>query len=681
MSSKVYDINELNIDTILLKTRKLKKLCDNGGNINSQHLNALIEILDYFFEKYNDCFLSSVVWEVVDKIIILENTIEDRKSIDVDLDISINFCEFLFSKLVCHTNYENDNLTYSFSFNCLRRHLCSVISSFLNFNNSTSRRKIETAFTNQLLNLTKQLFENIKIENDLELKISYTEFLWRAFRRVDLSTFNIKRFHVNIETLEKLKNFKILKFDEECINWLKEENFLDGKCIIENGSFIISGNKKYVKKECTLCYLGKSSMFLYYDNVEEDEKCKIEVPYYHITSAYFKNKDIFTLECKAIVEQTNIFCLWGEDVKNSIDHETINKFTLSIEVKKSSKEIKNIMNSLLDTLSLKLEKEEQKRQKCDIQTNAHNKQYKKKEDKVRLSYFSEDNIVERLQDSPLTSNSSFKDKDISEKLLRNNTRKRIETLKCKGSDKRETEKSRDCTLAQQREYMYTIEKKKKNLEKECKLKYNKLSEQKNYVKGYEDNGDFKKQPENEHFLMNYKLDISTPQVRIKGHNIIERDSDTEIIIEKIISCHKEKKEKFKMNLKKNFCDALNEIDNHIKSLIEKQKIRRDELHKKYEKKKKSIMFSTEKEISMLTKEMNVLIESMKKISVNKNDVKKVYEEGKFIFCTSEILNKSQGLVKKIKENLEKMNTDIIGKEKEYNKRKKLCFKALATAYE
>lgn len=38
------------------------------GNVNKQHLNTLIEILDHFFEKYNDCFLSSVVWEVVDKI-------------------------------------------------------------------------------------------------------------------------------------------------------------------------------------------------------------------------------------------------------------------------------------------------------------------------------------------------------------------------------------------------------------------------------------------------------------------------------------------------------------------------------------------------------------------------------------------------------------------------------------
>ncbi|CAD2093568.1 conserved Plasmodium protein, unknown function [Plasmodium vinckei brucechwatti] len=150
MCSKLYNINELNKDTILLKTKKLKTLCENEGDINKQHLNTLIEILDHFFEKYNDCFLPSVAWEVVDKIIMLENTIEEKKSIDVELDTSIKFCEFIFTKLIYFSNYENDNLAYLFGFNCLRRHLCSVISSFLNFNNSASRRKIETAFTNQL---------------------------------------------------------------------------------------------------------------------------------------------------------------------------------------------------------------------------------------------------------------------------------------------------------------------------------------------------------------------------------------------------------------------------------------------------------------------------------------------------------------------------------------------------
>ncbi|SBT46333.1 conserved Plasmodium protein, unknown function [Plasmodium ovale wallikeri] len=356
MNSK-FDINNLNKDTILLKTRKLKKLCENEGSVNNQHLNTLIDVLTCFFEKYNDCILSSVVWEVVDKIILLENTIEEGKGIDVDLDSSIRFCEFVFSKIVCYANYENDNLAYFFSFNCLRRHLCSVISSFLNFNTSSARRKIESSFSSQLINITEKIFEKIKIENDLELKVSYTEFLWRSFRRIDLSTFDIKRFRVDIETFQKLKNLKILKFDEECINWLKEENYMDGKSIIENGSFIISANKKYVNKDFILCYLGKCSVLLYYDNEEEDEKSKIEIPYYHISKIYFKNKNLFVLDCKAIVNETNLFCLWGEDIKNHIDHETINKFTLSLDVRKGSKEIRKDLHKLLDRVNSKLKKE------------------------------------------------------------------------------------------------------------------------------------------------------------------------------------------------------------------------------------------------------------------------------------------------------------------------------------
>ncbi|SBT45754.1 conserved Plasmodium protein, unknown function [Plasmodium ovale wallikeri] len=335
MNSK-FDINNLNKDTILLKTRKLKKLCENEGSVNNQHLNTLIDVLTCFFEKYNDCILSSVVWEVVDKIILLENTIEEGKGIDVDLDSSIRFCEFVFSKIVCYANYENDNLAYFFSFNCLRRHLCSVISSFLNFNTSSARRKIESSFSSQLINITEKIFEKIKIENDLELKVSYTEFLWRSFRRIDLSTFDIKRFRVDIETFQKLKNLKILKFDEECINWLKEENYMDGKSIIEN---------------------GKCSVLLYYDNEEEDEKSKIEIPYYHISKIYFKNKNLFVLDCKAIVNETNLFCLWGEDIKNHIDHETINKFTLSLDVRKGSKEIRKDLHKLLDRVNSKLKKE------------------------------------------------------------------------------------------------------------------------------------------------------------------------------------------------------------------------------------------------------------------------------------------------------------------------------------
>ncbi|SCM11011.1 conserved Plasmodium protein, unknown function [Plasmodium chabaudi adami] len=651
MGSKLYNINELNKDTILLKTKKLKTLCENEGNINKQHLNTLIEILDHFFEKYNDCFLSSVVWEVVDKIIMLENTIEEKKSIDVELDTSIKFCEFVFTKLIYFSNYENDNLAYLFGFNCLRRHLCSVISSFLNFNNTASRRKIETAFTNQLTNLVKKIFENIKSECDLELKVSYTELLWRSFRRIDLSTFNIKSLGINIETLERLKNFKILKFDEECINWLKEKNYIDKKNIIENGSFVINANKSVVNKDFLLCYLGDCSIFLYYDNNEENEKCKIEIPYYHITSIHSKSKKSFTLDCKAIADHTNIFCLWSEDAKNSIDHETVNKLTLSLKIKKTSKGIKEL-STVLDNIILKLKRGENNNEKETSEWKKHKnnkKKYKKNE-----SESEEREAKKRFDRSEVSSSSSFADNNIRD-VLKNTNLLKIETYEDKGCKKR----------------------KGKNNEGHYKPKHEKLSN----VKGYENKNILKKNQDRERMLTDYKFDLNTPQVNEKHQNDGDQDSDIEIMIEKIISCKKEKREKFKMDVKKKFSDALNDIDTNIKSLIEKQKCRRDELQKKYEKKKKNIIFNTEKEISVLSKEMNVLIENMKKISLNKNDVKKLYEEGKSIFYPNEVLDKSQVLIQRIHEKLEKMNSNIVEKEKEYSKRKKLCFKALATAYE
>ncbi|WBY58055.1 hypothetical protein Py17XNL_001002325 [Plasmodium yoelii yoelii] len=649
MCSKLYDINELNKDTILLKTKKLKTLCENEGNVNKQHLNTLIEILDHFFEKYNDCFLSSVVWEVVDKIIMLENTIEEKKSIDVELDISIKFCEFIFSKLIFFSNYENNNLAYLFGFNCLRRHLCSLISSFLNFNNSASRRKIESAFTNQLINLVKKIFENIKIESDLELKVSYTELLWRSFRRIDLTTFNIKSLGINIETLEKLKDFKILKFDEECISWLKEKNYIDKKNIIENGSFSISANKSIVNKDFILCYLGNCSIFLYYDNTEENEKCKIEIPYYHITSIHSKSKKSFTLDCKAIAEHTNIFCLWSEDAKNSIDYETVNKLSLSLKIKKTSKGIKEL-STVLDNIILKLKTEENKNEKETFEWKKHKnnkKKYKKNE-----SESEEREAKKRFDRSEVLSNSSIDDNNDIRDVLKNTRILKIET------------------------YDHEVEKGKKN-EGNYKSKHDKPSN----VKSYENKNVLKKIQDHERMLTDYKFDLNTPRVNEKHQNDGDRDSDIEIMIEKIISCKKEKREKFKMDVKKKFSDALNDIDTNIKSLIEKQKCRRDELQKKYEKKKKNIILNTEKEIAILSKEMNVLIENMKKISLNKNDVKKLYEEGKSIFYPSEVMDKSQVLIQRIHEKLEKMNTDIVEKEKEYSKRKKLCFKALATAYE
>ncbi|CAD2107105.1 conserved Plasmodium protein, unknown function [Plasmodium vinckei petteri] len=366
MGSKLYNINELNKDTILLKTKKLKTLCENEGNINKQHLNTLIEILDHFFEKYNDCFLSSVVWEVIDKIIMLENTIEEKKSIDVELDTSIKFL--------------------------------------------------------------KKIFENIKSESDLELKVSYTELLWRSFRRIDLSTFNIKSLGINIETLERLKNFKILKFDEECINWLKEKNYIDKKNIIENGSFVINANKSIVNKDFILCYLGNCSIFLYYDNKEENEKCKIEIPYYHITSIHSKSKKLFTLDCKAIADHTNIFCLWSEDAKNSIDHETVNKLTLSLKIKKTSKGTKEL-SIVLDNIILKLKRGENKNEKETFEWKKHknNKKKYKKND----SESEEREAKKRFDRSEVSSSSSFADNNIRD-ALKNTSLLKIETYEHEG---------------------------------------------------------------------------------------------------------------------------------------------------------------------------------------------------------------------------------------------------------
>ncbi|CAA9990442.1 conserved Plasmodium protein, unknown function [Plasmodium knowlesi strain H] len=649
-------MNMLNKDTILLKTKKLKNLCENEENINSQHLKSLIEILEYFFETYNDFFLSSVVWEVVDKIIILENTIEEKKNIDVDLRTSIKFCEFIFNKLIAYTNYECENLKYLFSFSFLRRHLCSVLSSFLNCSSSSFRRKVESSFTTELLTLTKQIFEKIKVENDLELKVCYTEFLWRSFRRIDFATFNIKGLHANIKTLEKLKYFKIFKFDEECINWLKEENYMDTKIVIDDGLFTIRGNKKYVNKDFILCYLGKCSIFLYYDNPEEDEKCKIEVPYYHITSVHFDGKHVFTLDCKAIIDQTNIFSLWGQDIRDAVDYESINKFTLSLDIKKNSKEVKNF----LDKISVKLKKEAKKSKKEEHQKRRrHDKE--EKEDSDGTTVTSENNAKEELDDHLFLSNSSNTDQDINDKQARHIARNGVKPSK--GEEKKRNKKTR------------------KKEAKDYKLKYEMSSDEKNYTRRYKTESDLKKKTESESPLEHYNLGANISQTHIGRKNAQERDSDTDVIIQKIISRHNENKEIFKKALKQGFSDAVKEIDSNIKALVEKQKSRRHEFHKKYEKKKKNMITVMEKEISMLTREINALTESLKKIGVNKSEVLKLYEEGKFILPSSELLQKSQAIIKRVKENLQKMNSDILGKEKEYNKRKKLCFKALATAYE
>eukprot|EP00366_Plasmodium_knowlesi_P003331 XP_002260828.1 hypothetical protein, conserved in Plasmodium species [Plasmodium knowlesi strain H] len=619
----------LNKDTILLKTKKLKNLCENEENINSQHLKSLIEILEYFFETYNDFFLSSVVWEVVDKIIILENTIEEKKNIDVDLRTSIKFCEFIFNKLIAYTNYECENLKYLFSFSFLRRHLCSVLSSFLNCSSSSFRRKVESSFTTELLTLTKQIFEKIKVENDLELKVCYTEFLWRSFRRIDFATFNIKGLHANIKTLEKLKYFKIFKFDEECINWLKEENYMDTKIVIDDAYMHAHTHGNIFPP-----YL------LPQDNPEEDEKCKIEVPYYHITSVHFDGKHVFTLDCKAIIDQTNIFSLWGQDIRDAVDYESINKFTLSLDIKKNSKEVKNF----LDKISVKLKKEAKKSKKEEHQKRRrHDKE--EKEDSDGTTVTSENNAKEELDDHLFLSNSSNTDQDINDKQARHIARNGVKPSK--GEEKKRNKKTR------------------KKEAKDYKLKYEMSSDEKNYTRRYKTESDLKKKTESESPLEHYNLGANISQTHIGRKNAQERDSDTDVIIQKIISRHNENKEIFKKALKQGFSDAVKEIDSNIKALVE------------------NMITVMEKEISMLTREINVTICLTERTCglPQHIEVLKLYEEGKFILPSSELLQKSQAIIKVLKENLQKMNSDILGKEKEYNKRKKLCFKALATAYE
>ncbi|ETW29229.1 hypothetical protein PFFCH_03354 [Plasmodium falciparum FCH/4] len=285
------------------------------------------------------------------------------------------------------------------------------------------------------------------------------------------------------------------------------------------------------------------SIFLYYDNEEENEKCKIEIPYYHITSINIKNKNLLELECKAIVDQTNIFYLWGEDIKNSIDHEIISKFKLSMDIKRGSKEIKNLLNKLMDTLNIKLKNEKKKREQIILKSIKYNKKYNEDQNHGTVDE-EEDKSFDKINEPLHYFNDISLERNISEKNIKNKSRKRTDTLKQED------------------------EKKRKSICNEEIVKYNKSLEDINYINEYSNKKDTKKFIEDDKFRM----------IKRKNQICAEKDSDTEMIIEKIISCHKEKKEKFKINLKKNFSDSLNEIDNMIKSLIEKQKIRREELN-------------------------------------------------------------------------------------------------------
>lgn len=648
-------INSSNEETILQQTKRLLTLCQTEENVSKQHVEVLLDTLRTFFQKYEDCLLPSIVWEVVDKIIILEGTIEEKKKIDVDWKTCIKLCEYVFGKLADYTNREWTDLVYVFSFNCLKRQLCSLINTLIHFNYREIRRKVEASFTVELIDLIRKMFENVKKEKDLEIKKFYAEFLWRSLRRVDKDFAETQNFNVKKQTIEKLKNFGMIKFDEVCINWLREENFMDKKSVIEKGSFTITADNNQLKKEFLLCYIGNCSLLLYFNNDEGDETCKLEIPYYHILSVQYKSGNNFDMECKAIVEQTNIFTLWTDYVKNSIDHEIISKFSVSLIFEKVSKEVNAELIKATKIVNDRISVKEKKKERVNSLKTVHSK---KETNKHEL------NIIEKSKDcQDITSDSNSKDSlsnvethsnidkgndptinSFSTLLLKNKTRKRIDTL-------RPTEKRKK----------YTDELSKKN---------------EPYFIKTEKNSDYKKNYDNDPLIndLDSKDDFCAT-------NSIEKDSDTEMILQKIIACHKKKKEQFQANLKKSFADTLVEVNERIKALVEKQKNRREELRKKFEKRKNNIVTKAERDLTLFNKDIKVLMEKIKKISVNQDDIGKLSEEGNSIIPTNDILLKSQETVQKIRESLENMNVKITNKQKEYNKRKKLCYKALFTAYE
>lgn len=630
--------------TILQQTKKLLTLCQTEESVNKKHIDVLLETLKTFFLKYEDCLLPSIVWEVVDKIIILEGTVEDKKKIDVDLETSTKLCEYVFRKLIEYTNREWIDLIYVFSFNCLKRQLCSLINTLIHFNHREIRRKVEASFTNELIHLIKKIFENVKKENDLEIKKFYAEFLWRSFRRVDKDFVEMKSFNVKKQTIEKLKNFGMTKFDEVCINWLKEEGFMDKKNLIEKGSFTITANKNILQKDFLLCYIGNCSLLLYFNNEENDETCKLEIPYYHVLSVKYKDGNILDVDCKAIVEQTNIFTLWGDYVKNSIDHEIVSRFSVSLLFKRVSKEASAELNKATKIINDRISKEEQKKEK--LNTNMINIIKKSKEEYLNTTSdsTSRESLMNKETLSNIDKGNDTTINSFSTLLLKNKTRKRIDTSG-------PTEK--------RKKYREDLE----DNDKTCLVNRENKSDYKN----------------------NYGNDNLSNEVDLNdnscANNSTEKDSDTEMMLQKIIACHRKKKEQFQAHLKKSFSNALTEINEKIKSLVMKQKNRREELRKKFEKRKDNLLSKAEKNLIAFTKDIKILMEKIKKISVNQNDVEKLYEDRSCLGSTNDILTQNQEFVAKIRESLEHMNVKIKNKQKEYNKRKKLCYKALSTAYE
>ncbi|KNG74046.1 hypothetical protein PFMG_00191 [Plasmodium falciparum IGH-CR14] len=161
---------------------------------------------------------------------------------------------------------------------------------------------------------------------------------------------------------------------------------------MENGNFVINTSKKSVTKNFLLCYVGMCSIFLYYDNEEENEKCKIEIPYYHITSINIKNKNLLELECKAIVDQTNIFYL---------------------------------------CLNIKLKNEKKKREQIILKSIKYNKKYNEDQNHGTVDE-EEDKSFDKINEPLHYFNDISLERNISEKNIKNKSRKRTDTLKQEG---------------------------------------------------------------------------------------------------------------------------------------------------------------------------------------------------------------------------------------------------------
>lgn len=636
--------NDIKKDTLLNKTKIISQLCKNEEQVNKKHVETLMDVLQYFFENYNDSFLTCGVWEIVDNIILFEAAIEEKKAL-VDAKTCSKFFEFIFAKLIEYTNFKNEDMIYSFSFICLRRYLCSLINTIIHFSSSQVRRELESLFTKELIDLTIRLFSLVKEENDLEIKRNIVELLWRLIRKIDVASFDIKVFKTSKASIIKMKNFKMTKFEEVCLNWLLEEKYLDNESIIQNGVFKICVPSQSIQKKFFLCYLGKYSIIIYFDNEEEKGSYRMEIPYYHIISLDFKDNNIFTMKCKTIAEHTNIFCLWNDFIKSIFDLEIVTQFTVSLEIAKCTKEVKEQLNLLLKNLKNRLKQN----------NNESTLEQKKQPTEVLLKEESASSENSLSNEEIIASEVITKNKKIinpySTRLIKNRN-KRIDTARGKDDTKKKNHTIVKDIVETNKDYCKEIES---------------LNKIKKYFEDDSAMGD-----------ADLNLDIYSPQSEKKSYGT---DSDTELILEKIMSCHKKKKEQFQKHINDSFNAAMNEINEKIESLSKKQKEQREQFIAKYEKKKKELTAKIMKDLNTKTKEIKVLKESAKKINISKTTENNLLDQGKSITSMDDFLHEIENLVQKVKDNLNKMNIDINEKNASYTKRKKLCHKAIYEAYQ